>query len=111
MNSFPLYDNLKKDIIKKDLTMKQKEELCLNIKKLDNNAKEIIYVLIQYYSSDIDSTDGNIIPYNAEKVESNKKESDITWSLSAIPIPLRQILYNFVNLHNKKQKEEIKRNF
>lgn len=106
MNSFPLYDNLKKDIIKKDLTMKQKEELCLNIKKLDNNAKEIIYVLIQYYSSDIDSTNGKIIPYNAEKVE-----SDISWSLSDIPIPLRQILYNFVNLHNKKQKEEIKRNF
>ena len=52
MSSFPLYDNLKKDIPKKDLTIKQKEELINSVLKMDNNAKEIIYVLIQYYNAE-----------------------------------------------------------
>jgi hypothetical protein len=112
MSSFPLYDNLKKDLVKKDLTAKQKQELLDNIIKLDNNTKEIIYVLIQYYSIDVDSNkDSNIIPYNAiEKSTENKELFDISWSITDIPIPLRQMLYKFITLHKQKE-EEVKRDF
>jgi hypothetical protein len=112
MSSFPLYDNLKKDLVKKDLTAKQKQELLDNIIKLDNNTKEIIYVLIQYYSTDVDSNkDSNIIPYNAiEKSTENKELFDISWSITDIPIPLRQMLYKFITLHKQKE-EEVKRDF
>lgn len=117
MSSFPLYDNLKKDLVKKDLTAKQKQDLLDNIIKLDNNTKEIIYVLIQYYSTDVDSNkdsnkDSNIIPYNAiQKSTENKELFDISWSITDIPIPLRQMLYKFITLHMQKKEEEVKRDF
>ena len=114
MSSFPLYDNLKKDLVKKDLTAKQKQELLDNIIKLDNNTKEIIYVLIQYYNTDVDSNkDSNVIPYNAiQKSTENKELFDISWSITDIPIPLRQMLYKFITLHKQKEEEEeVKRDF
>jgi hypothetical protein len=113
MNSFPLYNNLKRDIVKKDLTVKQKEELIDCIKKLDSNTSEIIYVLIYYYYDEYEnSKSDNEIPYNAIKEKSNNKNCvNINWSLTDIPIPLRQILYKFVSLHMKKQQEDINRTF
>lgn len=113
MNSFPLYDTLKNDIPKKDLTIKQKEELINSVPKMDINAKEIIYVLIQYYNSEYEDKkvkDDNI-PYNAIKKQNNTTECDISWSLTDIPIPLRQILYKFMLLHVKNKQEEINRDF
>ncbi len=91
----------------------QKQELLDNIIKLDNNTKEIIYVLIQYYNTDVDSNkDSNVIPYNAiQKSTENKELFDLSWSLTDIPIPLRQMLYKFITLHMQKKEEEVKRDF
>ena len=113
MNSFPLYDTLKNDIPKKDLTMKQKDELIKSVLKMDINAKEIIFVLIHYYNSEYEDKKalGDNIPYNAIKKQNNDTECDISWSLTDIPIPLRQILYKFMLLHIKNKEEEITRDF
>lgn len=112
MSSFPLYDNLKKDIPKKDLTIKQKEELINSVLKMDNNAKEIIYVLIQYYNAEYTVNKySDDIPFNAIKKQNSPLECDISWSLTDIPIQLRQILYKFMLLHIKNKAEEITRDF
>lgn len=110
MNSFPLYNNLKKDLPKKDLIIKQKEELINCILKMDSNSKEIIYVLIQYYNSEYNTDKcSDDIPYNAIKKQNSDTECDISWSLTDIPIQLRQLLYKFMLLHIKNKEEEITR--
>ena len=111
MNFFPLYNNLIKDIPKKDITAKQKDEIIKNISKIDDNTKELIYVLIQFYCNNNEKTKNNI-PYNGNKKESINKNVgiyDITWNLAELPIPLRQILYKFISLHMKQKDEDINR--
>ena len=49
MSGFPLYDSLNKKTYKKDLTGKQKEEFIRNLANADNNGKELIYALVQFY--------------------------------------------------------------
>ena len=49
MSTFPLYDNLIKDVQKKDLTIKQKDEFVDKIKVIDNNGRDLVYALIQFY--------------------------------------------------------------
>ena len=46
MSGFPLYDNLIKDLPKKDLSVKEKEEFIRNIKKINMDGRELVYVLI-----------------------------------------------------------------
>ena len=112
MSSFPLYDNLKKDIPKKDLTIKQKEELINVVLKMDDNTKEIIYVLIQYYNSECNTSKySDDIPFNAIKKENSATDCDVSWSLTDIPIPLRQMLYKFMLADMKSKAEELPRDF
>lgn len=112
MSSFPLYDNLKNDLPKKDLTIKQKEELINCVLKMDSNAKELIYVLIQQYNSEYNTGKfSDDIPFNAIKKQNSDTECDISWSLTDIPIQLRQLLYKFMLLHIKNKAEEINRDF
>jgi hypothetical protein len=111
MSGFPLYDNLNKNIPKKDLTVKQKEEVVNIINNVeDDNTKELIYALIQFYYTNNSGSPKDSIPYSGDKCESkDKKLHNIAWSLSDLPIPLRQILYKFMSLHMKQKEEELKR--
>lgn len=115
MSVFPLYDNLIKDLPKKDLTIKQKNHFIKIIGVIDdNNTKELIYVLIQFYfknnslDSTIDSTLEYELPYKGKKTVCENKNNlyDITWDLLDLPIPLRQIIYKFISLHIKQMEEQ-----
>ena len=64
MSGFPLYDNLIKDLPKKDLSAKQKTEFVENIKLIDDSGKELLYALVQFYY--INSEPKLTIPYRSK---------------------------------------------
>ena len=112
MSCFPLYDNLIKDLPKKDLSVKEKEEFIRNIKKVNIDGRELVYALILVYAEqnakDIGST---LIPYNGSKHEEESDSDTYTfsWVYTQFPIKLRHLLTRFVKIHLKKQKEEATR--
>ena len=103
MSGFPLYDSLNKKNYKKDLTAKQKEEFIRNLNEADDNGTELVYALVQFYFLHNDTTDevGNTLPYQGTKHEVTKGVFNVTWDFSKFPVKLRQILYNFLQLHIK----------
>lgn len=108
MSGFPLYDNLIQQLPKKDLTVKQKEEVINNITILDLNGKELVYALIYVFYIQNVSHDCSIMPYQGEKHKLSEKKSQYTvsWNLLNFPIKLRQLLYTFTSLHIKTMKND-----
>ena len=108
MSGFPLYDNLIKDLPKKDLSVKEKEEFIRNIKNINMDGRELVYVLILIYSKQNTSESTSLVPYNGSKEEKNSDSDTYTfsWVYTQFPIKLRHLLTRFVNIHLRKQKEE-----
>lgn len=110
MTSFPLYDSLIKDIPKKDLTVKQKEEFVEKIEKIDENGRDLVYTLIQFYN--IDNCDEELsedLPYNGVREEIKKGKENLTWTFTDFPIKLRHLLYKFVVMHTQNMDLETAR--
>lgn len=42
MNNFPLYNNLSKDIPKKDLSVKEKQEFMTKVENIDDIGKDLL---------------------------------------------------------------------
>lgn len=100
--SFPLYETLKKSLPKKDLSELQKTRFINTISKLDNDAQNLVYALIKNYFLEYEKGSTFVIPYKG------KLDRDtIDFSLLDFPNKLRQLLYKFVMLHEKKMKEDI----
>ena len=109
MSNFPLYDNLIKDVQRKNLTIKECEDFIEKVLKIDNNGRELVYVLIQfYYGIENLKTSGNL-PYGGKKERHGKSSMNLTWDLAKFPQKLKQILYKFVSMHTKKMQEELVR--
>ena len=104
MSKFPLYDNLCKDIIKKDLSTLQKRTFIKRIEKIDKNGYELVYALIRMYQieNNEDNTSFNL-PYKGTHFENG-----INFDLDHFPITLKQILFKFIVIHIEKMKEEKK---
>lgn len=100
-NNFPLYTTLSQKIPSSDLQKKQKEELVDKIQKLDTESYELIYVLIKCYYIEHSGGDQFTIPYDGQLYKER-----IEFNLLNFPNKLRQILYKFVMLHEKREKEE-----
>jgi len=117
MTNFPLYDDLKRQLPSKDLSIKEKERFIQDIKKIDNKGLELIFVLIQSYKleNENENKDENkyYLPYKPLVVEKddNKDIKDISWSLNDFPIKLRHILYKFVIVHFQSIKEDKSNNY
>ena len=110
MSGFPLYDNLIKDLPKKDLSVKDKEEFIRNIKKVNIDGRELVYALILVYSDQNEKTlDSVQVPYNGTKEEDVEGSYTFSWVYTQFPIKLRRLLSRFVTIHLKKQKEEATR--
>lgn len=126
MTNFPLYDSLVKDLPKRDLTVKQKEDFLVKVQEINDAGTELLVALIQYHALQSgETTNGTTngttvekVPYKgtcvgtknakcAKTVKSNTE--DITWDLLSFPIKLRQILYKFVAMHLKSMMEEVSR--
>jgi hypothetical protein len=108
MSGFPLYDNLIQQVPRKDLTVKQKEEVINNISIIDNIGTELIYALIYVYYLQNVSPQCSDIPFQGTKEQSSEKKNIYTmqWNLLDFPPKLRQLLYKFTSLHIKTLKEE-----
>jgi hypothetical protein len=101
MTTFPLYTSLISSLPQKDLTIAQKSAFVKKIKTMDHESHELIYALIKSYFMDRDQGDLLTIPYQGQL---NKDKID--FDLLTLPIPLRQLLYKFINLHSKKLEED-----
>ena len=104
MSEFPLYENLIKNVNTKDLKIKQKHEFIEIIKIIDENGKELIYALIRIYFEKNKKED-NMSTSVIEKT-SKKGEYNITWNFNHFPNKLKQLLYNFVKMNAKKNRED-----
>lgn len=100
--NFPLYETLKKNLSKKDLTDLQKKRFIKSIPKLDNDTQNLLYALIKNYDQiENDTKSPIIIPFKG------RMDKDcINFDLSEFPNELKQLLYKFVMLHKKKMKED-----
>ena len=108
--SFPLYDRLSKNVLNKELTLKEKNYFLDSIKNIDNNGSELIYVLIKFHSINNNLCPPNCIPFEGKQKDVINNQIDITWSLSKLPNKLKQILLNFLRMHVINMKEEKERN-
>lgn len=95
--SLPLYDLLNQNISEKeDLTVIQKTDFMERVKTLTPENRELFYALVKYHelerSSDSKETFVTAeLPYKG--VYENKT---VSFQLLSLPIPLRHILYKFL---------------
>lgn len=108
MSGFPLYDNLIQQLPKKDLIVKQKEELISNMAIIDLNGRELVYALIYVFYMQNVNKECLTIPYKGskEQVSDKKPIYTLTWNIMDFPIKLRQLLYKFTVLHIKTIHQE-----
>jgi len=105
--SFPLFASLDKNIPKKDLTAKQKQEYIDKVANIDITGKELVYALIMvFYTTTENTLYSDEIPYKGKYGDGDGDKKEITWVFSEFPVRLRHILYKFVKLHEKKMNEE-----
>ena len=100
--SFPLFTNLSKDLRTGDVTTEEKEEFIEKVKELDKDdeAHSLMYALIKVYYQENNSPNSFILPYGGRQLKPG-----IKFDLEAFPIPLRQILNKFLELHFKTREE------
>ena len=111
MSNFPLYDNLVKDIPKKDLTVKQKEEFITKVEHIDTTGRDLIFALIQFYRIENEETEfTDELPYKGIRENDGKNTYNLSWTFTDFPIKLRHILYKFILIHMQSIEEEHKRN-
>lgn len=108
MISFPLYDNLLKQVHNNEgeggemlITPNQQEYFLQNVKTLDNNGEELIYVLIKVHyllqNNETDYTD----PYDMKRLKKG-----VRFDFAKFPVELQAILVNFLLLHQKSLETE-----
>jgi len=102
--SFPLYSTLLNGLPKKDLTVLQKNDFMKKIKVLDTEAHNLIFALIKCYFLEHERNDLFSIPY-----EGKIAKERIDFDLLKFPKELRQLLYKFVLIHQKRMLEEFQR--
>jgi hypothetical protein len=110
MSNFPLYDSLNKDFPKKDLTVKEKEDFLNKIENIDDTGRDLVYTLIQVYSSQNEKDISlDVLPYKGIREQTSKGNENLTWNFTDFPIKLRHILYKFIQMHTQSMEEDIVR--
>jgi hypothetical protein len=106
MQDFALYNTLNKDLPSKDLTAANKAELVKSISTLSENAIELVYALIKYHNMN-DKKNSDM--YNQTRQNVRNATADISWNLNDLPIKLRNILFRFVQLEERRKDEVVNR--
>jgi hypothetical protein len=103
--NFPLYDSLMRDTFNKELTIKQKKLFMTRIEEIDGTGKEFIYALIKYHfiNTNKDSNQNDL--YKCKIISGELGLRDLTWDLNDLPLRLRQILFKFTEINQKRQEE------
>jgi hypothetical protein len=102
INSYPLYDDLIKDVDGPSKSRLSKKELLKKLNKLDETHRDSIYLLIKMYYLKHEKVNnvfeipyqGNIIKNHAESIIDNNNEvlQDIQFDLQHLPHKLIKIL-------------------
>ena len=101
--TFPLYENLIKELDSEELTIKDQDKFMKLIKTFDTVGFELIYILILCFQlENCDNSNSIILPYSGKFIN-----NDITFDFNEFPHNLKKILYKFAKIHTKKMKEEI----
>lgn len=100
--TFPLYDNLVKDLDNQEFAQKDQDKFMKLIKTFDLSGYEIIYILIICYQMEHNEyTTTSVLPYSGKYVN-----NDITFDFNEFPNDLKKILFKFAKVHTKKMSEE-----
>jgi hypothetical protein len=94
---------LRNDLPKKDLSIKQKNEYLTGFRDLDEKGSELVYALIRAHQ--FDQSEGRTLeglPYGG-----TCDHEDVTFDLEELPIPLKHILSKFVVVHIRSMKEDV----
>ena len=105
-SSFPLFDLLTEKSKDSSLTQQEIIEFMQNVKKLDKNGYELIFVIIRIYSiKNIPNVSINEVPYSGQKIEQNKTPnmSAVKFDIRNFPNKLNQMLFEFTKLHLAKE--------
>ena len=89
-----LYQTFNCDLPSSDLKKAEKIVLINRIEELDGVEQEMVFTLIyEHYTKTLpEGSNIEIYPYGCKC-----DKDDITFNLTKIPIPLRHILYRFIN--------------
>ena len=105
---FTLYQTLDANIPKRDLTIAQKNKIINIIDNvLDEQGLELLYALIKHYNMNVDKANNEL--YNCEITKKQNDICDVEWNLTNLPIHLRQIIYKFICLEEKRLEEAVER--
>jgi hypothetical protein len=101
---FPLFSHLKNEVGDENtgLSTAQKIELGERIKELDEQGCSLVYALIRYYQ--IYEEKINIVetPFGMKKIKLGYR-----FCIDDLPILLQHLIWRFVQIHRKSQKERI----
>jgi len=99
--SFPLFDNLSKDLENEEMSQKEQDKFIKLIKTFDISGQELIYILILCYYLQHNDNNKIVLPYNGKFIN-----EDISFDFLEFPDDLKKILFKFSKIHVKKMKEE-----
>ena len=111
-NSFPLYDNLSKDIPKIEMNTSTKEDVITMINSLDQNGMNLLYVIIIIFAKKnqtkavIDCIENNKIVFKGKKDVNSDMTCNFKWNFNDLPIKLKYIIHKFLKLHLSTMLEE-----
>ena len=93
--NLPIYDTLLSSVVNMDLTIEEKNDFMEQIKKLDLNGLERVYVIIRIFhiNNSNENTTFNL-PYGGLFIK-----EEMRFDLEKIPFKLKQILYLFIKIH------------
>lgn len=100
---FPLFSHLKNEVNVNEigpLGLTQMIELIEKIKGLDEQGCSLVYALIRYYQIYEDKCSAIEVPFNMKKVKSGHR-----FCIEDLPVLLQHLIYCFVDIHLKSQKE------
>jgi hypothetical protein len=102
---FPLFCHLKNEMNMDEemepLRLEQKVEMIEKIKELDEQGCSLIYALIRYYQIYEDKESAVDVPFHMKKVKTGYR-----FCIEELPILLQHLLFRFVDIHLKSQKEQ-----
>jgi len=104
IGQFPLFCHLKNELnedeIDSPLTLTQMLELTEKVKELDEQGCSLVYALIRYYQIYEDKCSAIDVPFNMKKIKIGYR-----FCIEDLPILLQHLIYRFVDIHLKSQKE------
>ena len=103
VGQFPLFCHLKNEVNVEEigpLTPAQMVEMTEKIKGLDEQGCSLVYALIRYYQIYEDKCSAIDVPFHMKKIKNGYR-----FCIEDLPILLQHLIYRFVDLHLKSQKE------